>query len=118
MRRRDEFLGIGSLLVFKPGPMVSTGILRKRRPSTSHRRHPGHALLCGAANLTARCPLWVISVFSKRGTDVGFTPNSDRSLRRREMTLCAISDQSAPQQICRVSAQTEKAASRRPFDFR
>ena len=31
--------------------------------------------------------------------DVRFTPNNDRSLRRREMTLCANSDQSAPQQI-------------------
>jgi hypothetical protein len=35
------------------------------------------------------------------GTDVRFTPNSDRLLRRREMTLCAISDQSAVQQNAR-----------------
>jgi hypothetical protein len=33
---------------------------------------------CAAALLDGRCPLWVISVISKRGTDVGFTPNSDR----------------------------------------
>jgi len=30
--------------------------------------------------------------------DVRFTPESDRLLRRREVTLCAISDQSAAQQ--------------------
>jgi hypothetical protein len=32
------------------------------------------------------------------GSDVRFTPNSDRLLRCREMTLCANTDQSAPQQ--------------------
>ena len=33
---------------------------------------------CTAANLGWQCPLWVISVISKRGTDVGFTPDSGR----------------------------------------
>jgi hypothetical protein len=35
--------------------------------------------------------------------DVRFTPESDRSLRRREMTLCAITDQSAVHQKWRYS---------------
>ena len=41
---------------------------------------------------------WVKSVVSDLCGDVRFTPESDRSLRCREMTLCAISDQSAAQQ--------------------
>jgi hypothetical protein len=36
--------------------------------------------------------------FPTRSRDVRFTPESDRLLRRKEMTLCAISDQSAVQQ--------------------
>jgi hypothetical protein len=44
------------------------------------------------------CPLWVISGVLGALADVRFTPESDRLLQRREMTLCAISDQSAPQQ--------------------
>jgi hypothetical protein len=41
--------------------------------------------------------------------DVRFTPNSDRLLRCREMTLCAISDQSAVQQFAtRVIGQATR----------
>jgi hypothetical protein len=42
--------------------------------------------------------LWVKSVILGAPADVRFTPDSDRLLRCREMTLCAISDQSAVQQ--------------------
>jgi len=41
---------------------------------------------------------WVKSVVSDLCGDVRFTPESDRSLRCREMTLCAVSDRSALQQ--------------------
>src|SRR6516164_10240012 len=53
---------------------------------------------CTAANLGWQCPLWVISVISKRGTDVGFTPKSGHQSGRDRCPLCAISDQSALQQ--------------------
>jgi len=36
--------------------------------------------------------------FGRPWADVRFAPQSDRLLRRREMTLCAINDQSAVQQ--------------------
>ena len=55
--------------------------------------------LCSTANLDRRCPLWVISVISGRGTDVSFTPNSDRDSDWL-WSLSAISDQSAVQQEC------------------
>jgi hypothetical protein len=54
--------------------------------------------MCGAKILSRRCRLWVISVVLGAPADVRFYPNSDRLLRRREMTLCANSDQSAAQQ--------------------
>jgi hypothetical protein len=34
--------------------------------------------MCAAAIQRSEVSLWVISVISKRGTDVRFTPNSDR----------------------------------------
>ena len=37
-----------------------------------------------------RCLLWRISVFLGVQADVRFTPESDRLLRCREMTLCAM----------------------------
>jgi hypothetical protein len=51
-----------------------------------------------ATKKASRCLIWVKSVVSSALTDVRFYPESDRLLRRREMTLCAISDQSAVQQ--------------------
>jgi hypothetical protein len=42
------------------------------------RRNGVQGSVCTAAILSCSCPLWVKSVISKRGTDVGFTPNSDR----------------------------------------
>jgi hypothetical protein len=42
---------------------------------------------CAAKNPTHRCPLWVISVISKRGTDVRFTPNSDRESDMTDVRL-------------------------------
>jgi hypothetical protein len=54
--------------------------------------------LCATANHPAEISRWVKSVISGALADVRFTPESDRLLRRREMTLCAISDQSAVQQ--------------------
>ena len=49
---------------------------------------------------------WVISVVSGALADVRFTPNSDRLLRCREMTVCAISDQNAVQQTERPPRPT------------
>jgi hypothetical protein len=47
---------------------------------------------CAAKILRRECRFRVISVISSRGTDVRFTPNSDRLLRGSEVTLCAISE--------------------------
>jgi hypothetical protein len=58
---------------------------------------PG-AVLCTTANAHREMSKWVKSDVSGALADVGFYPESDRLLRRRKMTLCAISDQSAPQQ--------------------
>ena len=55
----------------------------------------GFRSFCAAAILRRACPLWVISVISSRGTDVRFTPESDRLLRCREYPLGANTDQSA-----------------------
>jgi hypothetical protein len=49
--------------------------------------------------LNRGCPLWVKSDVFGALADVRFTPESDRLLQRREMTLCAISDQSALQHL-------------------
>ena len=43
-----------------------------------------------------------------RDSDVRFTPESDRLLRCREMTLCAISDQSALQQDASIQAASAR----------
>ena len=48
--------------------------------------------------------LWVKSVVLDVLDDVRFTPESDRLLQRRGMTLCAISDQSALQQFGEAKA--------------
>ena len=45
-------------------------------------------------------------------TDVRFAPQSDRLLRCREMTLCAISDQSALQQKYDYSITSSAPASK------
>jgi hypothetical protein len=50
--------------------------------------------------LAAHVRFGSFSTISVTWLDVRFTPNSDRLLRRREVTLCAISDQSAVQQNC------------------
>jgi hypothetical protein len=45
--------------------------------------------LCGTAICPPEMSLWVISVTLGDLADVRFTPESDRLLRRRKMTLCA-----------------------------
>jgi hypothetical protein len=57
--------------------------------------------------------LWVISAVLVALADVRFTPESDRLLRCREMTLCAISDQSAPHKMGLYSITSSAVASNR-----
>jgi len=52
-----------------------------------------------AAIRPTKVSLWVKSDVFAVLADVCFTPESDRLLRCRETTLCAISDQSAVQQF-------------------
>ena len=59
---------------------------------------PIFSKLCTTTIDPAETTKWVKSVVSDLCGDVRFTPESDRSLRCREMTLCAISDQSGLQQ--------------------
>jgi hypothetical protein len=50
-----------------------------------------------------QCPLWVISVILKRGTDVGFTPNSDRESDQPDGRLVPIADVSRCSKAARLA---------------
>jgi hypothetical protein len=67
---------------------------------------------CAAKILRRECRFRVKSRHSGRGTDVRYYPESDRLLRRSEMTLCANSDQSAPQQKSLFQAKSLRVATR------